>query len=73
LASLVAEKTPGQLTEIGIGAAVYGLETFLAALLKRGLDPNATNAAGRTTLNAAEQHGAGSTIYRLAKAAAERK
>jgi hypothetical protein len=73
LAALIAEKTPGQLTEIGIGAAVYGLESFLAALLKRGLDPNAANAQGRTTLNAAEQHGKDSGIYRLAKAAAKGK
>jgi len=73
LAALIAEKTPGQLTEIGIGAAVYGLEPFLAALLKRGLDPNAANPAGRTTLAAAAQHGTDSKIYRLVKAAAEGK
>jgi len=67
LAALIAEKTPGQVTEIGIGAAVYGLEPFLAALLKHGLDPNAANAQGRTTLAAAEQHGQDSAIYRLVK------
>jgi len=71
LAALIAEKTPGQLTEIGIGAAVYGLEPFLAALLKCGLDPNAVNSAGRTTLDAAAQHGTNSAVYRLVKAAAE--
>jgi hypothetical protein len=73
LAALIAERTPGQITEIGVGAAVYGLESFLGALLKHGLDPNAANAQGRTTLNAAEQHGKESDIYRLAKAAAKGK
>jgi hypothetical protein len=72
LAALIAEKAPGQLTEIGIGAAVYGLEPFLAALLKCGLDQNAANPAGRTTLAAAARHGTDSAIYRLVKAAAER-
>lgn len=73
LAALIAEKTPGKLTEIGIGAAVDGLEPFLVALLKRGLDPKAANPAGRTTLDAAAQHGTDSTVYRLAKASAEGK
>jgi ankyrin repeat protein len=70
---LIAKKTPGQLTEIGIGAAVYGLDAFLAALLKHGLDPNASNAQGRTTLSAAESHGKDSAVYRLVKAMAEGK
>jgi len=73
LAALIAERTPGQLTEIGIGAAVYGLERFLAALLKCGLNPNARNTAGRTTLDAAAQHGTDSAVYRLAKATVEGK
>jgi hypothetical protein len=73
LAELIAKKTPGQLTEIGIGAAVYGLDAFLAALLKHGLDPNASNAQGRTTLSAAESHGKDSAVYRLVKAMAEGK
>ena len=73
LAALVAKKTPSQLTEIGIGAAVYGLEMFLAALLKHGLDPHAANPAGRTTLSAAEQHGKDSAVYRLVKGASEGK
>jgi hypothetical protein len=73
LAELIAEKTPDQLTEIGVGAADCGLEAFLAALFKRGLDPNASNAQGRTTLSAAEQHGKDSAVYRLAKATAEGK
>jgi hypothetical protein len=72
LAELIARRTPDQLTEIGVGAAVYGLEAFVAALLKQGLNPNRANAQGRTTLGAAEQHGKDSALYRLVKAAAER-
>jgi hypothetical protein len=68
LATLIADKTPDHLTEIGIGAADQGLEAFVAALLKHGLDPNAANAQGRTTLSAAEQHGKGSAVYRLVAA-----
>src|ERR1022692_296205 len=67
LAELIAKRTPGQLIEIGVGAAVYGLESFLAALLKRGPDRNAANAQGRTTLNAGEQQGKDSAVYRLVK------
>jgi hypothetical protein len=73
LAALIAKKTPGQLTEIGVVAATHGLDAFLAALLKQGLDPNAVNGQGRTTLAAAEQHGKNSAIYRLVEAAAKRK
>jgi len=67
LAALLAQKNPDQLIGIGIIAASVGLEPFLAALLKHGLDPNASNAHGITTLKAAEHHGLNSTIYRLAK------
>jgi hypothetical protein len=72
LAELIAKRTPGQLAEIGIGVANAGVESFLAALLKHGLEPNAPNTQGYTTLKAAERHGLNSSIYRLAKAAAER-
>ncbi len=73
LAELIARRTPDQLTDIGLGAALSALEDFTAALLKRGLDPTAANPHGRTTLSAAEQHGKNSAIYRLVKAAADGK
>lgn len=73
LAALIAAKTPAQVTEIGVGAAVAGLEGFVAALLKQGLDPNAKSLNGRTSLDAATHHGAESTIYQLLKAAADAK
>jgi hypothetical protein len=69
LAELIAKKTPGQLADIGVVAASHGLVEFVVALLKKGLDPNAPNAQGFTTLSAAEQHGPDSTIYRAVKAA----
>ena len=72
LAALIAERTPERLAEVGFDAALNGLEAFLAALLKHGLDPNAPTPQGRTTLSAAEQFGRDSGVYRLAKAAAER-
>jgi hypothetical protein len=72
LAALVAKRTPAQLAEIGIGVANAGVESFLAALFKHGLEPNAPNAQGYTTLQAAERHGLNSSIYRLAKAAERR-
>lgn len=65
LAALVAAKTPDQLPAIGVDAAAVGLEDFLAALLRHGLDPNAANAVGRTTFAAAEQCGKDSAVYRL--------
>ena len=71
LAELIARKTPGQVTEIGIGAATYGLTAFVGELLKRGLDPTAANAQSRTTLDAAEQEGKDSAIYRLVKGSAK--
>lgn len=73
LAALIAKKTPGQLADVGIGVARAGIELFLAALFKHGLDPNSPNVQGYTTLQAAEIHGLNSSIYRLAKAAAEGK
>lgn len=71
LAELIARKTPGQLPEIGVGATVYGLGDFVAALLKCGLDPNAADSRGQTTLRAAENHGRDSPIYRMIKSVAE--
>lgn len=71
LAALIAAKTPEQLTEIGGGAAVCGLEEFVSALLKHGLDPNAKSLNGRTTIDTAAQSGTESAIYWLVKAAAE--
>lgn len=73
LAALIAAKAPGQLTEIGVGAAVSGLKEFVAALLKHDLDPKVAGFNGLTTLDAAAQHGTESAIYRLVKAAADRK
>jgi hypothetical protein len=67
LAEFIAKKTPDQMTDIGVGAASLGLADFVAALLKAGLNPNAANAQGRTTLNAAEQHGKDSAVYRVVK------
>ena len=67
LAELVAKRTPGQLTEIGIMAATNKLDAFLAALVKRGLDPNAPNPQGRTPLDVAQQQGSDSTVYQVLK------
>ena len=73
LAALVAKKTPAQMTDIGIAAANGGIESFLAALFKHGLEPNVPDSRGLTILQIAEKHGLNSSIYRLAKAAAEKK
>jgi hypothetical protein len=71
LAELLAKRTPGQLADIGVVAAIHGAADFVAALLKRGLDPNAPNEQGITMLSAAEQHGRDSAVYRIVKAAAD--
>ncbi len=73
LAALVAKKTQAQMTDIGIAAAQAGIELFLAALFQQGLDPSAPDSRGLTILQIAERHGLDSSIYRLVKAAAERK
>lgn len=73
LADLIVKKTPRQLADIGVVAAVHGLAEFLAALLKRGLDPNTINSQGVTTLSAAERHGPDSALYRVVKAAADKR
>lgn len=73
LAALIAKKTPAQLPEIGVSAVHLNLESFLAALLKHGLDPTARDPLGCTTLEVAERHGLNSSIYHLAKTAAEGK
>ena len=72
MAELIAKRTPTMLTEIGVSAAVAEAPEFLAALLKHGLDPNAPNSRGMTTLEAAAKHGQTSTVYQLAKAAADK-
>jgi hypothetical protein len=69
LAELLAKRTPEQLANIGAIAATHGATDFVAALLKRGLDPNAPNEQGVTTLSAAEQHGRDSAVFRIVKAA----
>ena len=73
MAELIAKKTPAQMTQIGVSVAQAGIESFLAALFKHGLGPNAPDSRGITTLQIAERHGLNSSIYRLAKAAAEGK
>ena len=73
LAEFIAKRTPAMLTDIGVGAAVAEVTEFLAALLKHGLDPNATGRRSQTTLEAAARHGQTSAIYRLAKAATDKK
>ncbi len=73
LAVLVAQRTPAQITDIGMAVAQAGIEPFLAALFKQGLDPNAPDSRGLTILQIAERHELDSSIYRLTKAAAERK
>ena len=72
LAQLIAKRTPGQLTEIGVGAATPGLGDFLAVLLKCGLNPNVNSTQGWSAFKAAETHGPHSKVYQLLKAAAER-
>src|SRR5260370_35854698 len=54
LADLLVQRTPEKLTDIGVGAAVSGLNLFFAALLARGLDPNAKGMHGLTPLSAPE-------------------
>jgi hypothetical protein len=73
LAELLVKRTPGQLANIGVVAATHGAADFVAALLKRGLDADAPNEQGVTTLSAAEQHGRDSTVYRVAIAAADER
>lgn len=72
LAKLMVTKTPGQLADIGVVVAAHGLAEFVAALLKRGLDANAPDEQGVTTLSAAEPHGPASALYRVVKAAADK-
>jgi hypothetical protein len=71
LAELLAKRTPGKLADIGVFAATHGAADLLAALLKWGLDANAPNEQGATTLSAAEEHGRDSAVYRVVKAAAD--
>jgi hypothetical protein len=71
LAELLAKRTPGKLADIGVIAATHGAADLLAALLKWGLDANAPNEQGATTLSAAEEHGRDSAVYRVVKAAAD--
>lgn len=71
LADVIAKKTPDQMTQVGVFAALAGIEPFVAALLRRGLDPQAEGAQDLTTLAAAEQHGQDSSIYRLVKGAVD--
>ena len=71
LAELLTKRTPAQMADIGVVAATHGAADFVAALLKRGLNANAPNEQGMTTLRAAEQHGWDSAVYRVVKAAAD--
>lgn len=73
LAALIAARTPEQMTEIGVHAAIAGAHVFVGALFKHGLDLNAKNKDGRTTMEAATRSGIDWAIDRLLKAAAEGK
>jgi len=72
LADLLVQRTPEKLTDIGVGAAVSGLNLFIAALLARGLDPNAKGMHGLTPLSAAELHRHPAT-YQLLKSASDKR
>ena len=72
LAELIARRTPDQLTDIAISAAANSSEQFIAALLRHGLDPTATNAHGMSPLTVAGRNRNSST-YQLLKSAAERQ
>jgi hypothetical protein len=71
LAVFIAGRTPEKLAEVGVVAAESGLVTFLAALLKHGLDPKAPNVMGRTPLDAAAKHGVDSKVYQIVKRAVD--
>ena len=66
------KKVNEKLTDIGVGAAVSGLNLFIAALLARGLDPNAKGMHGLTPLSAAELHRHPAT-YQLLKSASDKR
>lgn len=68
-AALVAARTPGILGSVAAQAIGDGIETFVAALLKHGLDPNATDHFGHKIMDAAERLGTDSPIYQMLKAA----
>lgn len=72
LAALLAKRAPSILGSVATQAIGDRLETFLAALLKHGLDPHATDHSGRKIMDTAESLGADSPIYQMLKAAAGR-
>ena len=57
----------GVVVEIGVGAAAMRSPTFLEALLKQGLDPNAKDARGISAAEAARVHGEHSEVYQVIK------
>jgi hypothetical protein len=72
LAALLTKRTPSILGSVAAQAIGDRMETFVAALLKHGLDPHATDHFGHKILDAAERLGTDSPIYQMIKAAAGR-
>lgn len=72
LAALLAKRTPSILGSVATQAIGDRMETFVAALLKHGLDPHATDHFGQKIIDAAERLGTDSPIYQMLKTAADR-
>ena len=72
LAALLAKRTPSILGSVATQAIGDRMETFVAALLKHGLDPHATDHFDQKIMDAAERLGTDSLIYRMLKTAADR-
>jgi hypothetical protein len=73
LAKLLVKRAPTQLGSIADGAIQSKLESFIAALLANGLNPNEKNQHGESILVAAERHAKDTPIYDLLKGAADKK
>lgn len=72
LAKLLVKRTPTELGSIATDAIQYKLETFVAALLANGMDPNTLNQHGQTLLSVAESRGT-PAICELIKTALKRR
>jgi hypothetical protein len=73
LASFIAMRFPQLLPDVGVGAVNKLLEEFVTALLKNGLNPMSVDYEGTSTMQAAEFFGKDSSIYKLVKAAVEKR
>lgn len=71
-AALLVKRTPSILGSVATQAIGDRMEMFIAALLKHGLDPHATDDFGQKIMDVAERQGTDSPIYKMFKAAANR-